>query len=102
MLEALRWNLHPHGEGCLPSSCSLHHADIWWGSQAHPRTPSEWSVEGQWERSGPCSPTDPGSCHSGLWPWASHSTSQSLSFLLCKMGQRQLVGRLGAEAGTGV
>ena len=47
-------------------------------------------------------PDRPGSCHPGLWPWASHSAAGSLSFLLFNMGQRQFVGRLGAEAGTGV
>ena len=67
-----------------------------------PGPPSGWSVEEPWERSGPCSLTDPGSCHSGLWLWARHLTVLSLSFPLCKMGQWQLVRRLGTEAGTGV
>lgn len=36
---------------------------------------------------------------SDLRPWAIHSTALSLSFFLCKMGQRLLVGRVGTEAG---
>ena len=92
------------GRGCL-LSCILSASLTFRGKGAQgltPGPPSGWSVEEPWERNGPCSPTDPGSCHSGLWLWARHLTVLSLSFPLCKMGQWQLVRRLGTEAGTSV